>query len=177
LKDLGTSPGNEFEENHFVDHSGCGKQVKLTLPDNTSQSSGGSTVLTDGIKGTKDSDVGDWQKIPENDLIATLDLNEAMAIRKISVNFLQNIARRVFIPSQVEFAISDDGENFKVLSTLVNDISQRQEGLFIKDFTTTFEKAKGRYVRLKAKNIGLCPSWHINSGEQAWLYCDEIQIY
>lgn len=177
LKDLGTLPGKEFEENHFVDHSGCGKQVKLTLTDNTSQSTGESTVLTDGIKGTKDSDVADWQKIPGNDLIATLDLNETMVIGKISVNFLHNIARRVFIPSQVEFSISDDGMNFKVLSTHENDTSQRQEDPFIKDFTATFEKAKARYVRIKAKNIGVCPSWHANSGEQAWLFCDEIQIY
>jgi len=178
LKDLGTLPGKEFEENNFVDHSGYGKQVKLEFTDNTSQFTGEEEiVLTNGIKGTKNPDAGDWQKIPENDLIATIDLNETMDIGKISVNFLHNIDYRIFVPSQVEFSISDDGKNFKVLSTHEGETSQRQEDAFIKDFTYTFERIKTRYVRIKAKNIGICPSWHTNHGEQAWLFCDEVQIY
>jgi hypothetical protein len=178
LKDLGTLPGKEFEENNFVDHSGYGKQVKLEFTDNTSQFTGEEEiVLTNGIKGTKNSDAGDWQKIPENDLIATIDLNETMDIGKISVNFLHNIDYRIFVPSQVEFSISDDGKNFKVLSIHKDETSQRQEDAFIKDFTSTFERTKTRYVRIKAKNIGICPSWHTNHGEQAWLFCDEVQIY
>ena len=178
LKDLGTVPGEEFEENHFVDHLGCGKQVLITLNDNTPQYSGEDIVLTNGIKGTKDSDGIDWQRIPGKDLIATIDLEENMVIEKISVSFLHNLNSRAFIPSQVEFSISDNGKNFIVLSTHENDSSQRQENPFIKDFTTTtLGKAKIRYVRIKAKNIGVCPSWHTNSGEKAWLYCDEIQVY
>ena len=178
LKDLGTLPGKEFEENNFVDHSGYGKQVKLEFTDNTSQfTREEDMVLTDGIKGAINSDAGDWQKIPENDLIATIDLNETMDIGKISVNFLHNIEYRVFVPSQVEFSISDDGKNFKVLSIHEDETSQRQENAFIKNFTSTFERTKTRYVRIKAKNIGACPSWHTNHGEQAWLFCDEVQIY
>ena len=177
LKDLGSLPGKEFEENYFVDHFGCGKQVMIALTDNPLQSTIEQTVLTDGIKGTKVSNIGDWQKVSGNDLIATVDLDDSNVIGKISVDFLQNINRRVFLPSQVEFSISEDGKNFKVLSTNENNISQRQGDQFVKDFTSTFEKSKARFVRIKAKNIAVCPSWHANSGEKALLYCDEIQIY
>ena len=36
--------------------------------------------------------------------------------------------------------------------------------------------ATARYLKLKIKNYGALPSWHISAGQQAWLFIDEIEI-
>ncbi|MQY77941.1 MAG: hypothetical protein GH151_01905, partial [Bacteroidetes bacterium] len=186
LKDLGTTPGKEFEENNFVDHAGCGKKVKLTYPYSTSYTlswdwhtypAGGDMALTDGIKGTKDRDDGNWQGFLGDDLEAIIDLNEAITVKKISVNFLQNIRARIFLPTSVEFAISKDGKKFKVLATHENDISQKQGGAIIKEFIVALDNVQARYIQVKAKSIGVCPLWHAGAGRKVWLFCDEIQVY
>jgi len=37
-------------------------------------------------------------------------------------------------------------------------------------------KVEGRYVRLTARNIGRCPSWHPGAGGKAWIFVDEILV-
>jgi hypothetical protein len=38
-------------------------------------------------------------------------------------------------------------------------------------------KAVGiRYVRIQAKNQGVCPPWHAGAGAKSWLFVDEIGI-
>jgi len=168
LKDLGSSPGKEFEENNFVDHLACGKRALLS---GTYEQ----TILTDGIKGTINYNI-DWQNVAGVDLNATIDLGESKEICKISVGFLQNINRRIFLPEKLEFSISGDGKDFKLLSIKENDTPLNQGDSFIKEFTFDFDRTKARYVRIHAKNISKCPLWHTNSGEEAFLYCDEIQV-
>lgn len=176
LKELGTKPGKEFEENNFVDHAGCGKKVSLTYPFNNAYSAGGDIALTNGIKGTKNHSDGNWQGFRGDDLEAIIDLGKAIDVEKISVSFLQDIGSWVFLPASVEFAVSEDGDNFKVATTLENDISQKQEGTFLKEFAVALDNAQARYVRVKAKSIGVCPPWHAGAGGKVWLFCDEIVI-
>jgi outer membrane protein assembly factor BamB len=177
LKDIGTTPGKEFEENNFVDHAGCGKKINLTYPYNKTYRAGGDMALADGIKGTKNYNDGIWQGFLERDLEAIIDLDEKIVIQKISVNFLQDVSRGIFLPTSVEFAVSEDGEIFRVVSTQKNDISQTQEGAIIKEFIVALNNINSRYVRVKAKNVGICPPWHSTSGAKASLFVDEIKIY
>ncbi|HQL71024.1 MAG TPA: hypothetical protein PLA77_09345, partial [Bacteroidales bacterium] len=37
-------------------------------------------------------------------------------------------------------------------------------------------KLSGRYVRVVAENVGVCPSWHQGRGKKAWLFCDEVVV-
>jgi hypothetical protein len=137
---------------------------------------GGKMALADGIKGTKNHSDGNWQGFQGDDLEAVIDLGEAIAVEKISVNFLQYISRRIFLPTSVEFAVSEDGEFFQVVATQKNDVSQKQEGATIKEFIVALDNVQARYVQVKAKSIGVCPLWHAGAGGKAWLFCDEIQV-
>ena len=38
------------------------------------------------------------------------------------------------------------------------------------------KKLQARYVRMVAKNPGLCPDWHVGAGEKSWIFCDEVVI-
>ena len=177
LKELGTKPGREFEENNFIDHAGCGKKVSLTYPYNNAYAADGDIALTNGIKGTKNHSDGNWQGFRGDDLEAIIDLGEAIDVEKISASFLQNIDSWIFLPASVEFAVSEDGDNFKVVTTLENDISQKQEGTFLKEFAVALGNVQARYVQVKAKSIGVCPPWHAGVGGKVWLFCDEIVIH
>ena len=35
---------------------------------------------------------------------------------------------------------------------------------------------KARYVKVVATNFGKCPSWHLGSGGDTWIFLDEISI-
>jgi hypothetical protein len=35
---------------------------------------------------------------------------------------------------------------------------------------------KARYIRVVAKNTGVCPAWHLGKGEKAWMFVDEIVV-
>jgi len=43
-------------------------------------------------------------------------------------------------------------------------------------FVVEFVESEGRYIKVMAENIGLCPHWHKGSGGKAWLFVDEIII-
>ncbi|NOR11849.1 MAG: hypothetical protein GQ545_01195, partial [Candidatus Aminicenantes bacterium] len=45
-----------------------------------------------------------------------------------------------------------------------------------KDYVTDLPDMRARYIRIKARNVGICPDWHPGAGGKAWLFCDEIII-
>jgi len=80
------------------------------------------------------------------------------------------------MPTEVEYAVSADGKNFKAVSTIKNTVSDKDYKPTIKDFTATLDITTCRYVRVKAKNYGTIPSWHLGSGGDAFIFIDEIII-
>ena len=45
----------------------------------------------------------------------------------------------------------------------------------MKNFTMNFS-TKARYIKVIAKNQGVCPDWHVGEGQPAWIFADEIVI-
>jgi len=46
----------------------------------------------------------------------------------------------------------------------------------VRDFSLSLKGEKIRYIKVRAKNIGVCPSWHVGRGEKGWIFVDEIVI-
>jgi alpha-L-fucosidase len=46
----------------------------------------------------------------------------------------------------------------------------------LKDFSLKLKDASARYIRMVAKNRGVCPAWHPGTGNKAWIFADEIEI-
>ena len=80
------------------------------------------------------------------------------------------------MPLSVEYAISTHGVNYEAVSTLYNDVPQEKEGPVIKEFTLQDLDAKAQYIRVRARNLGVCPPWHRGAGGKAWIFVDEITI-
>ena len=69
-----------------------------------------------------------------------------------------------------------DGTNFIPLGKIEHPIPAGHQDVNVKMFTTKVDSVKARYIRVIAKNIGQCPSWHPGAGQKAWIFADEIII-
>ncbi len=162
-------------EQTFVLHKAIGKAVVYTNPVNKNYLADGPNSLTDGVRGT--IAVGKyWHGFEGKDLIATIDLGEAQSIKTISIGCYQNYRSWIFLPSAVTFEVSTDGVNFTTLQTVENKLSVNETNATIYNFTTNFAEQKVKFIRVSAKNIGVCPKGHGGEGLPAWLFADEIMV-
>lgn len=137
---------------------------------------GGDQALVDFVRGTANFRSGAWQGYQKDDLEAIVDCGRVRPLRRIAVGFLQNVGSWIFFPTAVEFAVSDDSENFKLIAAFRHETTPAEQGAILQEFSRVFENLTGRYVRVRARNIGHCPSWHYAAGGEAWLFADEIVI-
>ncbi len=165
---------DDVSQQTFVYHRGINKTINLMTPFSQRYPAGGQRALIDGITGSKDFRDGHWQGFEKEDMTVVIDLNTRTKLKQISINFLQNTGARIFLPSEIHIAVSKNGEDFETILVIENDVSQKKSGGFIKEFLHNFSDESFRYLRLYAKNIGVCPDWHPNAGEKCWVFADEI---
>jgi len=153
-----------------------GRSIVLHTTYSPQYSAGGDLALIDGNRGLSNFRTGTWQGYQGSDLEAVIDLGTKNTISKLTIGFLQDINAWVFMPLQVEYHVSSDGQNFVLVATVANDISAQQEGVISKDFSAVISPQSARYVKVKAQSIGICPSWHKGAGDKAWIFADEILV-
>jgi hypothetical protein len=158
-----------------VSHLAIGKPVRLATQYTTEYpyTGGGAQGLTDGQIGLEDYQDPHWQGYHGNDLDATVDLGRITALTEVSSRYLQFTAGGIFFPTSVEYAMSEDGKEFRTLATVVDKVTIPEPGPLTREFKAAVPGVKARYLRVRAKNRGLDP----NLGPQkvkAWLFVDEI---
>jgi hypothetical protein len=146
----------------------------LTKPGENYPANGAKT-LTDGLRGDEDHHFN-WQGFEGEDMEVVVDLGEIKTVKKVSADFLQFIFSWIFLPEQVEVSTSDDGTNFKNISTVKSEIPLDREGEIIYNFVAEFDPVETRYIKVKANNIKTCPQWHPGYPFKAWIFTDEIVI-
>jgi hexosaminidase len=166
----------KITEMKFQVHKALGKAPKLTFPYKEKYRAGGDIALTDGLRGSKSHDDGHWQGFEGDDLIAEIDLGKAQKISRVSAGFLQNAHSWIFLPESVEFAVSNDGRDYRVVATIESGVSLQIGEPLLKDFTAEAGGANVRFIRVRAKNIGVCPPGHPGAGDKAWIFADEIIV-
>ena len=152
------------------------RSIELGAPYSPMYTGGGDVALVDYIRGSRDFRTGAWQGYQGVDLDAVVDLGGLEVVRRISTGFLQDQNSWIFMPVEVEYSISDDRVEFSVVAVVRNNVPERQEGAIVKEFTVRGVDRDARYVRIKAKNRGICPDWHKGAGRKAWIFADEIVI-
>ncbi|HUV35455.1 MAG TPA: GH92 family glycosyl hydrolase [Patescibacteria group bacterium] len=153
-----------------------GMAIELQEPYSPMYTAGGDLALIDRIRGGSDFRTGSWQGYHGVDLDATVDLGAVRAIETIATGFLHDINSWIFMPSEVEYSVSVDGTAFTVVARLENDVPQDERDVVVRDFRCDGLHARGRFVRVRARSIGVCPSWHEGAGHPAWLFADEIVL-
>ncbi len=153
----------------------AGRNIKIKYPYSNQYEAGGDIALIDLQRGNDNFRVGMWQGYYGVDLDATVNLGEMTDIHRLAGSFLQDQKSWIFMPTQVEFFVSNDGKNFKSVGVVENEIEPEEEDAIIQELDIR-KDLKARYVRMVATTIGLCPDWHVGAGEKAWIFCDEIVI-
>lgn len=157
----------------FVLHKCAGKPYTLKYPFEK-YNGGGLFGLTDGIQGPLNN-YGKWVGFSGKDLDATISLDEATSVTNVTLHFLKYEAAWIYLPQYVEISISDDGTTFtKVASTEVKGLSTEPRSIV--EVNIPVSDAKGRFIRVVAKNVGKCPPGSQCAGQDAWLFVDEIAV-
>lgn len=153
-----------------------GRSLSIKYPYNSQYTAGGDIALIDFIRGGQDFRTGSWQGYYGVDFEVVIDLGETQMVNEISAGFLQEQGSWIWIPRQVRFLISNDGVTFKEVASLKNDIADKLQGGITKEFIKKGIESKARFVKVYAKNIQVCPDWHVGAGNKAWIFVDEISI-
>lgn len=137
---------------------------------------GGNMALVDGKTGSPDFTDGRWQGFEGKDMEVVIDIGREMPVWRITASFLQSLSVWIFHPIEVSFSMSSDGEDYRMMGVIDNypDRATMNDG--VKHFETLIFGAPARYIKVKAKSIGLCPPWHHGAGGAAWLFADEIIV-
>lgn len=151
------------------------KDVKLTYPPSKKYSGKGELTLFDGSVGSSNFSDGRFLGFEQDDMILVIDFGEQKNIKKMSVSSLTNISAWVFPPEKIEFYSSNDGNNF-ISEQIINKQQIQSVKTSNPRYTCNFDGLNTRYLKIIAKNIGVCPKDHPGNGEKAWFFVDEILI-
>ena len=149
--------------------------VKLENMYNEQYEAGGLKALIDHQRGGENFRTGSWQGYYGVDLIATVDLGQSKKINRLAGSFLQEIYSWIWMPSEVEYFVSDDGKSFRSVGKVKNEVPIDADGAFIQEMEVR-PRINARYVKMAAKTIGICPEGHVGAGQKAWIFCDELVI-
>ncbi len=154
-----------------------GRTIKLSTEYSSKYTGGGALGLIDGIKGTTNFHTPAWQGYEGNDLEALIDLGKVQNIETITATFLQDIRSWIFYPLSIEYYVSSDGNSFTKIYEIENLVSESNNESGIKEFSAILKNTEARFIKVLAKNVGVCPDWHLGAGGKSWIFIDEISIY
>ncbi len=171
-----TGQDDSFKINPVFLHIPQGRKIEIKNPYANQYNAGGDIALIDFQRGGTDFRTGNWQGYEQVDLVAVIDLGKNQVISNLATGFLQNINAWIFMPLWVDYYYATDGRHFTKLGRVNNMIAEDNAEAQTKDFTLRFKPVSAKYIKVVAKNRGICPAWHIGAGNPAWIFADEIVI-
>ena len=150
--------------------------VKLHSSFEPQYDGGGADGLIDGIRGTTNWRMGNWQGYQLQNVDAVIDLKQVKPVSKVTIGFLQDTRSWIAMPSEVSVEVSVDGIKYELAYRGRNylPLDNLEPQLF--SVEGLFEKKNARYIRVKAKQYGKLPAWHEGAGGDTHIFVDEILI-
>ncbi|MBL6667946.1 MAG: GH92 family glycosyl hydrolase [Crocinitomicaceae bacterium] len=136
----------------------------------------GPNTLIDGVRGGADFRTGDWQGYFGKDLNAVVSFEEARELTSIGISCIRDIKSWIFYPERIGISYSLDGINFTALPDLTyneattDDYEPKTKACIQK----LKQPTKIKYIKYTVYNPGKCPSWHLGSGNDSWIFLDEF---
>ncbi|MCK9292363.1 MAG: GH92 family glycosyl hydrolase [Bacteroidales bacterium] len=183
MTEAGTIRAVAWKEDYGYSHIAESKYVKLTLdrhiellsvPHPNYQASG-PEALIDGLRGASNWRLGGWMGFQGKDMETVIDLETIQPIHKLAAGFVQDIRSWIWMPTEVRFYVSDDGQEYTHITTVKNKLSDTDYEIHMMDLGAKVN-TNGRYVKMVAKNYGTIPEWHLGAGGDAYIFADEIII-
>jgi hypothetical protein len=144
-------------------HDAISKPATFVFPPSESFAGGN---ITDGKSGQEDYTDKNWLGFEKKDLIAIVDMGKKLPVKSISARFLSYKQKNIFLPTSVEFSISDDGKIFRTLETVQMDqVFYDRYDCWIDIALAGNLDENARYIRVYAIN-----------GMGQWIFADEIMV-
>ena len=155
-----------------------GRSISIDGEYSNQYAAGGDNALIDYLRGANNFRTGYWQGYYGEDVAFTVDLGEITKVNELSIGALQDIKSWIWFPPEVEFLVSKDGKSFTSIHRMESAYSDTLYGSYIQEFTlpSKYLSEPFRYVKVKARNYGECPEWHLGAGNPSWIFFDEITI-
>ena len=160
----------------FFPHSSMGVKYDLkNAPKNTYES--GKLGLTNGIRGSEKSD-GQWTGFEGKDMEMTFDFGTPRPFQQVSIQFLNKPSAWIFVPDYVIVSVSNDGKEWLDIDRADFEHSRSLKKTYMREAKLRFSEytKPKRYLKIYAKNVGVCPKGHEGEGHAAWLFVDEVIV-
>lgn len=152
------------------------RDINIVNPPATHYSSGGYLNLMDKIRCAPDFRLIGWLGFIEKDFEAVIDLREIKDLTMFSAGFLQDENAWIFLPTQVDFYVSNDNKNFKHIANIKNNFPKTIKSKVFDFEYISSENISARYVKVIGKAVGKCPPTHKGAGNPCWLFIDELIV-
>lgn len=169
-----TSYGDTLEVDAAVHHA-LGLIPVLESPYSEYYPGSGPGALTDGLIGGRDFRDGCWQAFSGVDLDAVLDWSGRPMPTALHMPFYTYNNAWIFMPDRVEVFASEDGERWELVGSAPNPLAPNDKRQDVVEMRIELSLSRvPRYLRVRAKNRGVCPPDHDAPGEPAWLFATEM---
>ncbi|MEM7040247.1 MAG: GH92 family glycosyl hydrolase, partial [Bacteroidota bacterium] len=149
------------------------RSIQLKAEYANQYAAGGDKALIDYLEGGLNFRTGRWQGFRE-DLEATVDLGSVKDFSTVKVGFLQDQRSWIWLPTEMKVAFSEDGKNFGDWAVVKHNVPLDTDQS-VREEMTHSGSFKARYVKVFAKQLGVCPEWHLGAGGKTWIFADEIR--
>jgi hypothetical protein len=144
-------------------HDAISKPISFKSQPSSAYSGGN---LTDGKLGTEDLKDKNWLGFEKNDMIAVADMGTKLSVKRLAARFLTYKLKDIFLPTSVEFSVSDDGKNFRTIKTVAMDqYPNDRYDCWIDIALADNLNENARFVRVYAIN-----------GMGQWIFADEVLV-
>jgi hypothetical protein len=164
--------------------------IKILSKYNPQYTAGGDQGIIDGVFADENWRKGGWQGYQGQDFECIIDLQEVKSINSIHASFLQDTRSWIVFPAYVTFETSSNGKKFEPFHTVRNYIeaedyrTQKREYAATKSYEVNGNTERleplipvnARYIKVKARNFGTLPEWHLGAGGEAFIFIDEITV-
>ena len=109
-------------------------------------------------------------------MVAVIDLRKVTTVNTIEADALQDATVLAYLPKEVMVEVSPDGKKYRILGRVKQNDAISPSGKKIQLFTLKKQAENVRFIRVTAKNRGICPPGHSGEGMKANLYISEIVV-
>ncbi len=155
------------------------KPIKFTLPVHNNYAYITAETLVDGIVGDPIFNSGKWIGYIGSDFQAEIDLKEVQEISTVKLDLLIEPGNYIFGAAGLKVEVSTDGKKFKtVANEKYTDVDKWEHvGKTTEQTAVTFEPIEARFVRVTGVSVKNMPKWHGATGEPAWIFVGEVEIF
>jgi hypothetical protein len=158
------------------EHLAINAQVTALIPFSEEYPNKGIKTLVDGSRGYSDYQYN-WLGWYGTNMEAIIDMEKETPISQVSAGFLEDQRHWAFLPVEVQYSFSLDGENFSPIEILKSPALYENYEITTQDYTLDLPPGfKSRYIKVKAVNLVTPPPWRYYHGRQTWVFADEIMI-